>query len=101
MGNDFMYIMASPACQGIKIDTLALETRVFCYVFPVTTITGGKLLFPVMNGVGLDVADMAACAVDVSPVMRAAQEFDQARIANFLLVAVKAGIDLLLSGRDF
>ena len=96
-----MYIMASPAGQGIKFDTLVLETRVFCYLFPVTTITGGKLLFPVINGVGFDVTDMAACAVDVSPVMRAAPKLDQACTAHFLLVAVKTGIDLLLSGRDF
>ena len=96
-----MYIMASPTGQGIKIDALVLETRVLSYLFPVAPITGGKLVFPVVNRIRFDMTYMAGGAVNVSPVVRAVAKFDHARTANFTPVAGKAGIDLFISWRNF
>ena len=96
-----MDIMTCPTSQTLKIDALVLKTRVLRDLLPVAAITGGGLLFPVVNGVRLDMTHMAGGTVDGSFVVWTAQELDFAGAANRLLMASQAGIDLLFSGRNF
>ena len=96
-----MNIVASPTGQGVKINAFILKTRMLSDVFAVTSITGCKLLFPVVNWIRLHMAHMAGGAVDVSPVVRAVAEFDCSPAANLLPMAGKAGVDLQVSCRDF
>ena len=95
-----MNIVASATGKGVKIDALALETRVLGNVSPVTAVTRGKLLFPVIHRVRIDMAHMAACTINVFPVVRATKEFDHTGAADRFPVAGQARIDLLLSWRN-
>ena len=95
-----MNIMTSATGQGIKIDALVLETRVLSNVSPVAAVACGKLLFPIIHRVRIDVAHMAGRTVDVFAVVRATLEFDHTDAADCFPVAGQAGIDLLLSRRN-
>ena len=93
--------MAGPTGQGVEINALVLKSRMLGYVFAVTSIAGGELLFPIVHGISLDMTDVAGGAVDGPPVVRAGTEFNHSRAANLFSMAGKAGVDLYVSFRYF
>jgi hypothetical protein len=95
-----MDIVASATGQGIKINALVLETRVLSNVSPVAAVARGKLLFPVIHRVRIDMANMAGRTVDVFAVVRATLEFDHTGATDCFLVAGQACDDLFLSRRN-
>jgi hypothetical protein len=91
--------MAGRALEGIEIDALVFEPGMSLQMPAVATVAGGELLFLVRHGIDFCMGRVAGRTIDISPVVRAADEPDDLGGDAWLGVTTEAGLQLFLARR--